>query len=134
MTIQISPFYAAILALIFIALSVRTLLLRRKLQIAIGDGGDQRMLRAMRVHANCAEYAPISIVLIALFEALGGFGLLVHVFSICLLAGRISHLYGISQETENFQFRVLGMTLTFTALGGAALGILGIYALRLFVA
>lgn len=48
--------YAAVLGLLFAALSVRTLLLRRRLRVALGDGGDERLLRAMRVHANFAEY------------------------------------------------------------------------------
>ena len=55
--------YAALLAVIFVALSVRTLLLRRRLGIAIGDGDDPRMLRAMRAHANFAEYVPFSLLL-----------------------------------------------------------------------
>jgi uncharacterized membrane protein YecN with MAPEG domain len=49
--------YAALLALLFIALSVRTLRLRATLRIAIGDGGNERLLRASRVHGNFAEGA-----------------------------------------------------------------------------
>ena len=48
----ITPFYAAIAALIYMLLSVRTLLMRKKLQIAVGHGGAENMLRAMRVHGN----------------------------------------------------------------------------------
>lgn len=60
------PLYAALLALIFVFLSVRTLRLRRTLQIGIGDGGNTEMLRAMRVHSNFSEYVPISLILIFL--------------------------------------------------------------------
>jgi uncharacterized membrane protein YecN with MAPEG domain len=124
MTMQITPFYAAILGLLFIRLSVRTLLLRRQLKIAIGDGGNPQMLRAMRVHANFAEYVPLSLLLIAMFEMRGGQFWLVHALCLCLLIGRMSHFYGVSQLSEKLAFRVFGMTMTFTALGGAALGIL----------
>ena len=63
---QIVPLYASILALLFVALSVRTLRLRRSLRIAIGDAGSETMLRAMRVHSNFAEYVPLSLILIYL--------------------------------------------------------------------
>ena len=69
---NITPFYAAILALLFFALSVRTLRLRRKLQIVIGDAGNPHMLRAMRVHANFAEYAPFTLLLAFMLELQGG--------------------------------------------------------------
>ncbi len=45
-----TPFYAALLGLLFFALSVRTLRLRRKLRIDMGDGGNEQLLRAVRVH------------------------------------------------------------------------------------
>jgi uncharacterized membrane protein YecN with MAPEG domain len=61
--VYVTPVYAAILALIFIALSVRTLQLRRQLNIAVGDKNDLQMLRSMRVHANFAEYVPLSLLL-----------------------------------------------------------------------
>ena len=51
---DIRPFYAALLGMLFFVLSVRTLRLRRKLQIAIGDAGNQQLLRAMRIHSNFA--------------------------------------------------------------------------------
>ena len=43
--------YAALLAILYAVLSVRTLRLRRRLRIAIGDSGDERMLLA---HASAA--------------------------------------------------------------------------------
>ncbi len=125
---SITPFYAAILGLLFVFLSVRTLKLRRNLKIAIGDAGNQQMLRAMRVHANFAEYAPISIVLIYLFEAQGGYKILIHVLCLCLLAGRFVHAFGVSQTSENYNFRVFGMAMTFTAIITSALGLFFLYA------
>ena len=57
--LKIIPIYAALLALLFLALSVRTLRLRRRLNISVGDAGNTKMLRAMRAHANFAEYVPL---------------------------------------------------------------------------
>jgi len=120
----VTPLYAAMLATLFIALSVRALRLRRQLRIPVGDGGDPRMLRAMRTHANFAEYAPLTLVLILMFELLGGPAPAAHLLGLGLLAGRLSHAYGVSRIDEDFRFRVSGMVLTFTALSSASLGVL----------
>ena len=53
---HVTFFYAALFGLLFVALSVRTLRLRVKLRIAIGDAANQQMLRAIQVHSNFAEY------------------------------------------------------------------------------
>ena len=119
--------YAALLALIFVALSVRTLLMRRRLQIAIGDAGNQSMLRAMRVHANFAEYVPLSLLLILFVEASGANPLFVHALGASVVAGRISHAYGVSQLKEQYAFRVLGMALTLGPIIVAAVGLLFVY-------
>jgi len=108
--------YAALLALVYVALSVRTLRLRRRLRIPVGDGGDPAMLRAMRVHANFAEYVPLSLMLVFFVEAGGAPSPLVHGLALSLLAGRCAHAYGVSQTTENFRWRVAGMVMTFAAL------------------
>jgi uncharacterized membrane protein YecN with MAPEG domain len=116
--------YAAVLALLFFGLSVRVLLLRRRLKIGIGDAGDETMLRAIRVHGNFAEYVPLTLLLALLVELSAAPALLVHALGSCLVAGRAVHAYGVSRAPEDFRFRVLGMALTFTALVGAALSLL----------
>lgn len=128
MNLHITPFYAALLGLLFLALSVRTLRLRRNLQIAIGDAGNQQMLRAMRVHSNFAEYAPFTLLLIFMLESVGAHYALVHALCICLLLGRLSHAYGVSNISENYRYRVFGMAMTFTALVGSAARLLFVYA------
>jgi uncharacterized membrane protein YecN with MAPEG domain len=116
--------YAALLALLFVALSIRTLLMRRRLQIAIGDAGNQGMLRAMRVHSNFAEYVPLSLLLLFLVEASGANPLFLHALGASILAGRISHAFGVSQIKEQYAFRVLGMALTLTPIIIAAVRLL----------
>lgn len=121
------PFYAGILALLFIALSARTIRLRRTLQIAVGDGGKPEMLRAMRVHANFAEYVPFTLLMIFFVESMGASVLLVHGLGVTLIAGRLIHAYGLSQTDEKFARRVLGMVLTFTALAVSAITAILLY-------
>lgn len=121
----ILPPYAALLALLFVYLSVRTIGTRRRLQIAIGDQDHPEMKRAMRVHANFAEYVPLGLVLLSLVEARAPAAWLMHGLCLCLLLGRALHAYGVSQKKERFQFRVAGMMLTFACLVGASLFLLG---------
>jgi hypothetical protein len=120
----ITPFYAAIAGLIYLLLSVRTLLLRKKLQVGVGDGGDETLLRAMRVHGNFSEYAPFTLLLIFMLELNGGAPQAIHGLCVLLLTGRVFHAWGVRKVDENLAFRVAGMALTFTSLLFATLGIL----------
>ena len=122
-----TPFYAAIFALLLVALSFRTLRLRHKLKVGIGDGGEPRLQRAIRVHANFCEYVPLAVLLIYFFELFVSQRYWVHVLAITLLAGRLLHAYGVSQVGENYRYRVAGMAFTFSAILAAAGSILAVY-------
>ena len=121
---HITPLYAALLALLFVGLSVRTLRMRRRLQIAIGDAQNPAMLRAMRAHANFAEYVPLCLVLLYFVETASASSYFVHALGASTVAGRVIHAYGVSQLKENFGFRITGMALTLTPLIAAALWLL----------
>jgi uncharacterized protein len=121
MTPQIVPFYAALLALLYVGLGVRVIRLRRSEKVALGDGGRQSLQRAMRVHANFAEYVPLALILLALAEITGATGLALHGLGFALLIGRAVHAYGVSQAEEDYRFRVAGMALTSVALISAAI-------------
>ncbi len=112
----ITPFYAAFLGLGFVTLSILTLRLRRKFKIPLGDGGNKQLLRAIRVHSNFAEYVPFSVILIFMTELQNAPSFLVHLLGSCLLIGRLSHAWGVSQNIENYNFRIFGMAMTFTTL------------------
>ena len=126
---QVVPLYAALLALIFAGLSVRTLRLRRRLRVEVGDAGNEHMLRAMRAHANFAEYVPLSLILFFLVEESGASNWVIHGLGMCLLLGRIVHAYGVSQVPEPGRYRAAGMAFTLTPMIIAALQLLAVYAL-----
>jgi uncharacterized protein len=126
----ITSLYAAILAILFVGLSARTILVRRELRIAIGDASNDRMRRAMRVHANFAEYVPLALLLLFFLEATTGRTAVIHAIGIGLVVGRCLHAYGVSKEKEPFGYRVAGMVLTFAAILFAAIGLLINYVLR----
>ena len=120
----VTPVYATLLGLLFIALSLRTIRLRRRHQIAVGDGNNSELRRAMRVHANFAEYVPLALLLIFFVELNGASKWWVHALALALLGGRLAHAWGVSQTKENFRYRVSGMVLTFGVISAAGLTIL----------
>ena len=122
---SVTPVYAGLLALMFILLSVRVIGMRRAARVALGDGGNPALLRRQRVHGNFAEYAPLALLLMALAELQGLPHGMIHAIGILLLVGRATHAYGVGREPEVFRARILGMALTFAALGTGAVANLG---------
>lgn len=120
----VTPLYAALLALIFVALSLRTIRLRRRYHVGVGDGSHAELQRATRVHANFAEYVPLALLLIYFVETGGGPLLLIHTLAIGLLCGRLLHAWGVSQLRENYRYRTVGMALTFSVILAACLFLL----------
>lgn len=121
---EITASYAAIMAMFFVLLSLRVIQLRNRLRVGFGDGGDKRLKRAVRVHANYAEYTPFVLLLIAFAEQSSGSSGWIHGLAVALLVGRLAHAYGVSQVKENFTFRVFGMGVTFSVMLASALTIL----------
>ena len=123
-SVFVTPVYAAICGLIFVGLSVRTLMLRRREGVAVGDGNDPVLSRAIRAHGNFSEYVPLSLILLFFLESAGEAAGWIHLLGSLLVAGRLSHAYGVSRVNENFVYRVTGMALTFTVIVSASLRIL----------
>jgi uncharacterized protein len=108
----ITALYAAGLGVLFVLLSLRTLRLRRKLRIGLGDAGHPEMLRAIRVHANFAEYVPLCLGLMCLAELQAAPSWLLHAMGVALVLARLIHALGVSQVQEKTKFRVIGVALT----------------------
>lgn len=117
----ITPIYIGLLGLLFIFLSFKVISNRRRLKIAIGNGGNEQMLRAMRVQANFTEYVPVTMVCLVMLELNQVNAALLHGLCLLLVIGRLLHAYGVSQMPEPFKLRVVGMVMTFTALAIAAI-------------
>lgn len=125
MTVTITPIYAALVALLFVALSFYVIAYRRAKLISVGDKGDRALLQRMRAQANCAEYAPIALILLLLVELSGTPAVVVHVLGASLVVGRVLHAYGFASHPQKFLLRQIGMLLTFLVIVLSALGLLG---------
>ncbi|MGE0719040.1 MAG: MAPEG family protein [Alphaproteobacteria bacterium] len=108
--------WAGLLGLLHLVLTVRVLGGRYRTGTGIGDGGDPMLARAIRVHANFAEYVPLILVLLALLEAAGWSRALIHGMGAALLAARIAHALGLWRANGRTIGRAAGFSATFLIL------------------
>ena len=106
------PFYAGILALIYIILGMRTSRLRTRANTMIGYGSDTALERAIRAHGNFGEYVPFTLLLLGFAEMQHYSRYLLHALCLVLLVGRLVHAYGISRTDEVLGYRIFGISLT----------------------
>lgn len=126
--VTVTPLYGGLLALLFLALSLRAIAARRRARLALGTGDNPALLRAIRVHANFAEYVPLALLLMLLLELQGMPAPILHALGVMLLLARLVHAGGVARANENFRYRVAGMGLTLTMIGLAALANLALAA------
>ncbi len=107
---MISVIYTILLTLLIIWLSFNVIKIRRKNQISIGDGNDMQLKTAMAAQSNALEYIPIALLLMYPLEYNGAFPLIIHIFGLLLIAGRVIHAKGLL--SENIDLRVLSMQIT----------------------
>jgi len=113
-----TPLYAALLTFLFVWLSLNVIKLRQRFNIRLGDGNNATLRAAISAQANAAQYIPIALILLLLLELNHAHVLLLHVFGLALLAGRIVHARAI--QKNHIPSRVRGIQLTFLALIGSA--------------
>jgi uncharacterized membrane protein YecN with MAPEG domain len=119
--LNIVPFYGGILGLIYAYLAFAVISVRRREQLALGDGEIPELRRKIRAHGNFNEYTPITLLLIAFLELQHGTPFVIHLLCSALLIGRGIHAWSISSDNENVNYRIAGMILTFLPLIGTSL-------------
>jgi len=95
MSLPVTAFVAAICALLLLFTAIDTVRQRLRLRVAFGDGGDDRLISAVRSHANLAEHAPIVIILIGLLETVEANHMALMVIGAIFLIGRVAHIVGL---------------------------------------
>jgi len=116
----ISLLYACLIALLFVALSARVIAYRRQAGISLGDAENPHMRRRIRAQANCAEYAPIGLLLLFMLETQGASAAMLHLLGATLFAGRFLHGSALSSDRQWIFGRQAGMLLTFAMIVIAA--------------
>ncbi len=111
--LETAALYAGVNILILLVLAVLVIAGRQRHKIVLGDGGNAEFNRAVRAHANAAEYIPaalVGLVALALFDPATPVWLL-HAAGLSLTAGRLLHAFGLHTGALNLG-RVLGVALT----------------------
>ena len=112
----ITAIYAAIIAVLAVILAARIVPLRRSRRVGLGDGGDRELTRAIRIHANLVEHAPLALILMDACELNGAPAWLLHGLGVALVAGRGLHVLGLSRSTGISFGRTAGTALSWSVL------------------
>jgi uncharacterized protein len=120
MNLEITAFYAAILGVLLVYLSVTVSLNRGKAGVMVGDGGNQNLLVHIRRHANFAEGVPMALILMMAVEAGGQEGWIIHTLGLALVAARCIHLMGLTPAHPGGNLRVVGAVGTLSVTLAAA--------------
>lgn len=119
--------YLAILALIYAALALQVVRLRRSNGAPFSDGGDAGLRSAIRAHGNFMEYVPIIALMVALLEMSGASPSRVHLLMGALVLSRLLHPLGMYATPGSVRFMICrggSILLTIGLLVSCALTIL----------
>ena len=116
MALHATILYSSIFGLMFLYLSAEVTKLRVRYEVYLGDGGHLDLFKAIRIHANFAEYIPIILFLLFLSELIGGRSWLLHTLGGLLVVGRILHVIGLQKSDGPSLYRFFGIIITWTVL------------------
>ncbi|MFT6711289.1 MAG: putative membrane protein YecN with MAPEG domain [Arenicella sp.] len=123
----LTPIFAALLALIFLFLSLSVIKLRFAKKVSMGDGGDPSLRVAIRSHANFAEYVPISLMLLWFVEAFTYSSNLVFILGSVLVVARLAHIIGMHNPKDFMILRQFGVVVTYGVIAVSSARILWHY-------
>ena len=92
---QVTLLFAAGCALLQVTLTVLVIQRRRSVKIGFLDGGDDALLRRIRVHGNFTETVPMALLLLAMLEMSGMPATWILVFGCTILTSRLLHAWGL---------------------------------------
>jgi len=122
--IEVTSIYAAILGVMFTAITLRIALIRISKQLSAGDGGDRQLAKLIRGQGNFAETVPIALVLIVLLELQGSSHFTLHILGAALVIGRVIHYLQLTGTIKPLVFRIAGMILTLGTIVSASVRLL----------
>ena len=94
MLFSITAIYAALVALLFVALAARVSQLRIRFARGIDEKAQQQIDVAVRAHGNLTEHAAITMVLMLLAESLGAGAFFLHIVGSAFFISRLAHTWG----------------------------------------
>lgn len=120
MTLPVTLCMAAACAVLSIWLMIRVGQVRTSEKVSVGDGGNDRVIRRMRAHANFVEQAPFALALVGLIELAGKGGVWLPYVAGVFILGRVAHAFGM--EPDGFgKGRMIGTVISLLTLFGLAI-------------
>ena len=108
MNAPITALYAALIGLLFVACAVQVVRNRQRARVGVGVGDDKQLELSVRVHGNLAEYAPLVLVLMLIYELNGGMAWLLHLLGGLFVLFRLAHAAGLGASGGPSKGRVVG--------------------------
>ena len=119
--IQAAAIYVALHLVVLLYLALRVIAFRRKNMISLGDNSEFVLTQRIRTHGNFVETASFALIGLLAVAMLGANVMLIHVFGLGLLVGRLLHAHGMSQKNAFALSRPIGMLTTmFVIIGEVA--------------
>lgn len=101
--VPITTLYAALLALLLLALAGLVVRGRIRHHVDLGIGAEGQIEKQVRAHANLAEYAPVFLVLLLVAELGAAPSWLLHAAGATFVVARVLHAVGLSRtRTASF--------------------------------
>ena len=98
------------LLFLFIGLSFNAAYTRRKSGLAVGEGQNEKLIRAVRAHGNFSEFTPMFLISLVIVDQLSKNCDYVACLGSIFILGRISH--AASMFLKKGILRVIGMMMT----------------------
>lgn len=88
---EVTAFFAGLMLILQLVFGVVVSANRGKTGIALGDGGNHKLLQHIRVHGNFSEYVPMILIAMAIAELAGTSAGLLWLGGTVLLVSRLVH-------------------------------------------
>lgn len=116
--LPVTSIIAALAAILYIALAMRVIGVRRSNKVSLGDAANKTLETRIRQHGNFNEYVPLALILMAIAELQNAPRLLLIVLGLAILGGRLAHVFGLENmhNAVGRKLRTYGMLSTFLSL------------------
>jgi uncharacterized protein len=122
---EAAALYLALNLILLFILGYKTVRARLSSGIGLGHGDNDDMMRAMRIHANFAEYAPLPLLGLFAMASMGASAIVIHGFGLVFTLARYAHGFGFSApEGKRPPGRFYGTLFTGLTLLAEALALL----------
>jgi uncharacterized membrane protein YecN with MAPEG domain len=120
-SLNVSGIWFFLFILLYKALTLHVIRMRWVTKTGLGTGEDRRMLKAVRIHGNFAEYIPFVFLGLILMEVRGAGSMWLHSLYAAAFIGRVFIAMGITKTGNASPLRFIGNLSTHVVLLAAGI-------------